>query len=261
MSAVTAPWRLWFASPILLAVIAGAWLLGLTAEFTGQAQWIHHHRLFTGDMTVLASLGLLLIVWQVHIAAMMLPSSLPMMRLFARAGAHQPHARMAHGAFIGGYLLVWTGFGMAALMTHNAVLAAGHHWHWIVHRPELLAGGVLIVAGAFQFSSLKHACLRHCRHPGTFLLAHYRRGRLAALKLGLRHGAFCVGCCWALMLLMVVVGIANLAWMAPLALLMLYEKTGAAGDRVVKPVGIGLVALGTLMLFGPEWAPIGHHHH
>ncbi|MFV8835658.1 DUF2182 domain-containing protein [Aquisalimonas sp.] len=261
MSAVTAPRRIWLASPGLLALIAGAWLLGLTAEFTGHAQWVHHHRPLTGDMSVLASLGLLLLAWQVHIAAMMLPSSLPMMRLFARTAARQPHPRTAHAAFIGGYLLIWTGFGLAALTTHNAAMADVHHWHWLIHRPELLTGGALVVAGAFQFSRLKHACLRHCRHPGAFLMAHYRRGRLAALTLGLRHGLFCFGCCWALMLVMVVVGIANLAWMAPLALLMLYEKTGRFGDRVVKPVGVGLIALGVLKLLAPEWIPAGHHHH
>ncbi|SEO66644.1 DUF2182 domain-containing protein [Aquisalimonas asiatica] len=261
MSTVTAPRNVWLASPVLLAVIASAWLLGLTAEFTGHAQWIHHHRLVTGDMSLAASLALLLLAWQVHIAAMMLPSSLPMIRLFARTAARQPHPGTAHGAFIGGYLLVWTAFGVGALTLHNAVLAAGHHWHWLAHRPEWLAGGALVLAGAFQFSGLKNACLRHCRHPGVFLMAHYRRGRLAALHLGLRHGLFCIGCCWALMLVMVVVGIANLAWMAPLALLMLYEKTGAYGDRVVKPVGIGLIVLGTLLLLAPEWTSVGHDHH
>jgi predicted metal-binding membrane protein len=240
--------------PVLLAVIAGAWALAVAAELTGRAQWVHHHELVEGTLPLGATLGLFLVAWQAHIAAMMLPSSLPLIRLFRRASRDQPRPGMARGAFLGGYLAVWTGFGVLALVG-DAVL------HELVHRrpsldqPRLIGGGVLVLAGLFQFSELKDRCLRQCRHPAVFLMAHYDRGVSAAWRLGARHGAFCLGCCWALMLVMFVVGIANLAWMAPLALLMIYEKTGPGGDRAVGPIGIGLTALGAFVALDPTWLP------
>ena len=118
-----------------------------------------------------------------------------------------------------------------------------------------MAGGTLLLAGAFQFSALKEACLEKCRAPRSFLLNHYRQGAAGGFALGLRHGAFCLGCCWALMLVMVVVGIANLAWMAPLAALMLYEKVGRHGGRLVRPVGVALILLGLLVMAGPVGLP------
>lgn len=100
-----------------------------------------------------------------------------------------------------------------------------------------------------------------CRHPAVFLMGHYRRGLLPALRLGAHHGLYCLGCCWALMVVMFVVGIANLTWMVPLALLMFYEKIGPGGDRAARPVGLALVALGILMVADPQWMPGGAHSH
>jgi predicted metal-binding membrane protein len=118
-----------------------------------------------------------------------------------------------------------------------------------------------VLAGAFQFSKLKDRCLDHCRHPALFLLRHYRRGVGAGFRLGAFHGLFCLGCCWALMLVMFAVGIANLAWMAPLALLMLYEKAGRHGRRVVRPVGVLLIGLGIAFFSGLASLAGGVPHH
>ncbi len=255
MSTAALPRRIWLPSPILLGVITAAWAIALMAELTGRVQWAHHHQLHVADLTLWASVGLFFIAWQIHIAAMMLPSSLPMIGLFRRASASQPRPSAARAAFLGGYLLVWTGFGFAALLGDSVLHYAMHHWHWLMHRPELVAGGVLMLAGGFQFTTLKDRCLEKCRHPAAFLMSHYQRGVPAALKLGAGHGLFCLGCCWALMLVMFMVGIANLAWMVPLALLMLYEKVGPGGDVAARPVGMGLLALGILVAIGPEWMP------
>lgn len=245
--------RIWLPSPLLLAVIATAWGLAIAAELTGRVDWVHHHQLRVDDLTLLASLALFFLAWQLHIAAMMLPSTLPLLGLFGRAAAAQPRPRAARGAFLGGYLLVWTAFGFAALLG-DALLQLGlHRWSWLMQRPELIAGTVLVLAGVFQFSALKDRCLDQCRHPAAFLMSHYQRGVAGALALGVRHGLFCLGCCWALMLVMFVVGIANLAWMVPLALLMLYEKVGPGGARVTGAVGLGLIGLGVLIALGPEW--------
>jgi predicted metal-binding membrane protein len=113
-----------------------------------------------------------------------------------------------------------------------------------------------MLAGAFQFTSLKEACLRSCRHPASFMHRHYRRGAGGAFRLGTRHGLFCVGCCWALMLVMFAVGVASLIWMALLTALMVHEKTRHAGARTVPLSGVTLLALGsTLFLWGASSSP------
>lgn len=249
-------------APVLLLVILGAWALAIAAELTGRAEWVHHHELVEGSLPVIATLGLFFLAWQAHIAAMMLPSSLPLMDLFGRAAATQPHPNAARAAFLGGYLLVWTVFGFAALGGDALLHVVVDRWAWLAERPQLIGGGVLLLAGAFQFTDLKDRCLKQCRHPALFLTAHYERGVGNAFALGRRHGLFCLGCCWALMLVMFSVGIANLAWMAPLALLMLFEKTAPGGDRTA-PIGIWLLALGALVLAEPTWLPqrLGAHPH
>lgn len=128
-------------------------------------------------------------------------------------------------------------------------------WPWLAAHPQLIGGSVLVIAGAFQFSSLKDKCLSECRHPAAFLLKKYGRGVGGAFQLGHDHALFCVGCCWALMLVMFAVGIANLIWMAPLALVMFVEKAQAGRDRVVVPVGIGFIVLGLLTLLSPGSVP------
>lgn len=243
----------WRGVPGLILLVAVAWALAIGAELTGRFQWVHHHHLVAEGPALWASLALFLVAWQVHIAAMMLPTTLPLVGLFHQASAGQRHPGLARVGFLGGYLVVWTAFGIVALVG-DALLdrVAGQG---AILRPDWLAGAVFLLAGAFQFSALKARCLDKCRHPRAFLLNHYRRGMLGGLALGARHGAFCVGCCWALMLVMLLVGIANLAWMAPLAALMLYEKVGRHGERVVRLAGVALILLGGAVMVGPAWLP------
>ena len=239
----------------VLGVIAGAWGLALAAQLIGAAEVLHHHELVEGGLPLWAALGLFAVAWQVHIAAMMLPSSLPLVSLFQRVSAGQPSPGRARLAFHAGYGAVWTAFGVAALLGDAVVHGAVHSWAWLESRPWLVGGSVLLAAGAFQFSSLKDACLRECRHPSGFLFRHYRHGPSAAFAIGVRHGLFCVGCCAGLMVVMVAAGIANLAWMAPFAAVMYVEKATSWGRRLVAPVGIALLLLGALVLVHPEWLP------
>jgi len=202
-----------------------------------------------------AALALFLVGWQVMIAAMMLPSSLPLIHLFKRAAAAQPHAERVKAAFLVGYVVVWTGFGLLAFGGDVSVHATVDRWPWLAARPWLIGGLTLLLAGGFQFSALKDQCLSECRHPAAYLTRYYQRGVGAAFRLGRGHGLFCLGCCWALMLVSFAAGIANLAWMALLTLVMVYEKTGRGGARAAKPIGGGFLALAGLVLLHPGWMP------
>jgi predicted metal-binding membrane protein len=241
--------------PAVLAAIAIAWALGVGAEISGRGSALHHDALIEGKLPYAVALMLFLVAWQAMVAAMMLPSSLPLVRLFAAAAAGQPRPRAAMAAFLGGYAVVWTSFGWLAFVGDTMVHATVDRTPWLQHHEWLIAGGTLALAGAFQFSALKARCLEVCRQPGAFLLRHYERGLRGGFALGRRHGLFCLGCCWALMLVGFAAGVANLWWMATLTALMVFEKTGREGQRAVRPIGLGLIALGILMLAGPVALP------
>jgi predicted metal-binding membrane protein len=231
----------------VLAAISLAWALALASELTGVAPLLNHDALIERGPGAAAGLVLFLLAWQVMIAAMMLPSSLPLLRLFSRASAGQPRPRVAMAGFLAGYALVWSGFGALAFGFDVGVHAAVDANAWVRAHDWVLGGAVLALAGAFQFTSLKDACLDRCRHPGQFLLRFYERGTAGGLRLGARHGAFCVGCCWALMLVMFAAGVASLVWMAVLTAIMVHEKARPAGRRAVPVTGVALLAMASVV--------------
>jgi predicted metal-binding membrane protein len=249
-------WSRWvLPHPLLVWAIAAAWAVAVAAEVSGRGQALHHDALAEGGLPPWAAVGLFLLAWQLMVVAMMLPASLPLIRLFGRVAANQPRPLRATGAFLGGYVAVWTWFGAAAFAGDLGIHGLVGRWEWLAARPSLFGGAVLLLAGGFQFSKLKDRCLRVCRHPGGYLLQHYRRGTSAAFRLGAGHGVFCVGCCWALMLVAFAAGVANLWWMAALTAVTVFEKTGRGGRRGVRPIGFGFVALGVLMLTDPSPLP------
>jgi predicted metal-binding membrane protein len=249
-------WRSVHGIPVVVvAAIAIAWALAITAEVSGVARSLHHDALIHSNLPYGVSLLVFLLAWQSMIAAMMLPSSLPLVRLFAVAAAGQPRSRSAMASFLGGYALVWTGFAWVAFSGDVGIHAGVDAWPWLSDHAWVIAGGTLALAGAFQFSGLKDACLRQCRHPAAYLLGHYERGIGGAYRLGRDHGLYCVGCCWALMLLMFAAGVASLWWMAALTGLMVYEKTAPGGRRAVPIAGVAMLALAALVLAHPGWAP------
>ena len=241
--------------PAVVAAIAVAWVLALAAQATGRGRLLGHDELIHSGLSLWAALGLHLLAWQVTVAAMMLPSSLPLVRLFATVSRIQERPGVAMSAFLTGYAVVWSVFGALAFLgdalTHDTVDATP----WLAAHPAVIGGGVLVLAGAFQFSSLKDRCLKECRHPAGFQLPRYQRGTRAAFRLGRQHGLFCLGCCWAIMLVGFAAGVANLWWMAALTALTVFEKTGREGQRGVRPIGLGLIALGMLMLAEPAVLP------
>jgi predicted metal-binding membrane protein len=180
--------------PVLVAIAAG-WALAVAAELTGAAHRLHHDSLIEHGPPLWVAVPLFLLAWQAMLAAMMLPSSLPLVRLYWAASGRQARARRARTAFLGGYAAVWTGFGAVAFAGDDALHHTVDAWPWLAAHPWLIGGGVLALAGAFQFSDLKERCLSKCRHPGPYLLAGYRRGAAGGFRLGLGHGLFCLGCC------------------------------------------------------------------
>jgi predicted metal-binding membrane protein len=233
---------------VVAAAIALAWLAALSAQATGTAALLHHDALVDDGPPVWVALVVFLVAWQVMIAAMMLPSSLPLVRLFAAASAGQPRPRAAMTGFLGGYALVWSTFGALAFMFDLGVHAAIHASPWLHEHEWILGGSVLALASAFQFTKLKEVCLDKCRHPGAFIVRFYERGVRGGFRLGACHGVFCVGCCWALMLVMFAAGVANLLWMALLTALMVHEKTRPSGRRAVPVTGVALLAAASTVL-------------
>jgi predicted metal-binding membrane protein len=254
----------------LILLTALAWLYILAGAGTGMPAWhmfslsLFPHRL--GEMAMSGMVMhpgawspgywvIMLLMWWIMMVAMMTPSASPMILLYARATRHaRAGGQMQRGfastaAFGGGYLLVWLGFSIAAtilmwLLERAGVLSATR----MVSTGAWLSGGLLIAAGIYQFSPLKNACLRVCRAPAEFLSRHWRPGASGAVRMGLEHGAFCVGCCWVLMALLLVGGVMNLVWVAILAILVLAEKLAPAGFWVSRFSGAVLIAWGVVTL-------------
>ncbi|RMD47289.1 MAG: DUF2182 domain-containing protein [Alphaproteobacteria bacterium] len=197
-----------------------------------------------------ADLAILVAMWALMSAAMMAPTAVPAIATWedlARAGAG---TRGGFWALIAGYLAVWLGFsllaalaqkGLAALALIDGAGRAASPW---------LTAGLLAFAGAYQFSALKAACLSACRHPLTFFMEHWRPGPGAALVMGLRLGAVCLGCCWALMLLAFAGGVTSLAWMGAATVLMTLEKLPELGRPITAPLGWALLAAAALVAAG-----------
>jgi len=183
--------------------------------------------------------------WTVMTVAMMLPASLPVLVTFQSFAAARPDRGLLVGLAVAGYLVTWTGFGAAVYALYLLAFA------WFGHGVHRLGGPViLLLAGAFQFSPLKYRCLDKCRSPLTVVISHWRGAgqRWHAFLLGMGHGLYCVGCCWALMLLMFVVHAGSLLWMLALAIYMAVEKNVSWGRRMSAPAGALLVATGLALL-------------
>jgi predicted metal-binding membrane protein len=189
-------------------------------------------------------------MWSVMMAAMMLPSALPVILIFAgiaRKGGAGSRARL--WLFTAGYLAVWFGFSAGATVLQWGLLASG-----LLEPMQLKSiapystAGLLLLAGIVQFSRLKQTCLATCRSPLGFLMQEWREGFDGAWIMGLRHGVFCLGCCWALMLLLFAFGAMNLVWVGLLALIVAIEKMAPHGALIARSLGLAMIAAGALHL-------------
>jgi len=235
-------------------MILAAWTLALLAVLNNQSYLINHHYLLEeSHLPLFTALVVFLACWQVMTAAMMLPSSMPLMYMMVHASRKQRHPLAVQMAFLAGYAVVWTAFAVAAFLGDTQIHLLVHNWLWLYLHSWVIGAATLALAGGFQFSPLKERCLKQCRSPFGFFVRYYRKGSGAAWRLGLRHGMFCLGCCWALMLVMFGLGVGSLASMAVLTGVMVVEKTFPGGRRLSPVIGIALLLLAVLWLAHPAW--------
>lgn len=194
------------------------------------------------------------VMWAVMMVAMMLPSAAPMTLLYAKvvqradAKADTKEAPLCVIAFAGGYLTLWILFSVLAVVLQFALERAGLMTMMMNSRSAVLSGALLIAAGIYQLTPLKTACLKHCRGPAAYLAQHWRPGPAGAWRMGLGHGAFCVGCCAVLMLLLFVGGVMNLVWIAALSVFVAIEKLAPFGEGLAKAAAAVLIATGAALI-------------
>ena len=195
--------------------------------------------------------ALMFFMWWIMMIAMMLPGAAPMILLFAtvnRRGAERGHPFVPTGVFAAGYLAMWGAFSLVATGLQWGLETTGLLSSMMASTSMMLGGALLVAAGAWQLTPLKAACLRHCRSPLHLITHRWRKGRGGALRMGLEHGAYCLGCCWFLMGLLFYGGVMNLYWIAGLAAFVALEKTIPAGHWVGRVTGVVLLAWGAAMV-------------
>jgi len=237
----------------LIAISTFAWVyiwhgagMGMSAwDMTAATLFPHQMAHVPGDMD--SPWWIVLLMWWVMMIAMMTPSAAPLILL--HGAVLRKHASAAAKAswlsllLLFGYLAVWLVFSATAAMLQVALQPTGLLSDMMLwSRNAWFSATILSAAGLYQFSPLKRACLSQCRNPAMFLTQHWRAGPAGAFSLGVRHGVFCLGCCWLLMTLLFVGGVMNVIWIAALAILVLVEKLSAGGERIAKAVGVLLLA-------------------
>ncbi len=235
----------------LAGVVACAWAYLTTASLDmygrmdGAAAWMMEASWDAGYLL------LIFLMWAAMMVAMMLPSALPTILIFHSAVQNDPKVsspRRRMFAFVAGYIFAWFGFSVGATLLQWGLAEAALLSPMMVSASPWLGGAILIVAGVYQWTPLKHACLQQCRSPLAFLMEHWQPGMPRALRLGLRHGLRCVGCCWALMLLLFVGGVMSLLWIGAITAFVLMEKLAPYGAQGGRLAGLALVIAGAWVL-------------
>ena len=189
-------------------------------------------------------------MWAVMMFAMMTPSAAPMILIFAGVNRRRREQRVPYAptsVFLLGYLVIWAAFGVLATLAQWGLHAVSLLSPTMASTSPVFGGVLLLVAGIYQWTPLKHACLSKCRSPLGFVLNEWREGRWGAFLMGLKHGGYCTGCCWSLMALLFVVGVMNLLWVAAIAGFVLLEKVAPAGRRIGQAAGVLLAGWGALL--------------
>jgi predicted metal-binding membrane protein len=210
------------------------------------------------DLTMGMAAPLFLAMWVSMMVAMMFPASAPMILAFARTQAgkranRRPYVPTAY--FVAPYVAVWTAFGIVGYVAARVFAEVAGDSMWAMDNLPRIAGALLVAAGAYQLTPLKRVCLRRCRTPLSFMLSYWRDGRGGALSMGLRHGIYCLGCCWVLFLVLLPLGVMNVAAMVAVAALVFAEKVMPRGDLVATIAAAVLIAYGVLAMAVPKVLP------
>jgi predicted metal-binding membrane protein len=232
----------------VIAIVGVAWATLLLLDLTGIASTLHHHALIEGGPPLWIAIPLFLVAWQLMVAAMMVPASLPAIRAAAAIAARIGSLRVEL-AFVVGFLAIWAVFGLVAFLGDMVVHRVVDATPWLAARPWLIEAGVLALAGGYQFVPRKRRDLETCRHPSAHASGAGPTLRGAA-GFGLAHGIACVGASGALMLLMFGQGFSGLGWMLALAVVMALETTLRSPQRLTTVVGIGLILASVATLAG-----------
>lgn len=238
-------------------------IIGLTLGAWGYLVHLHRGMAETTPMGAMASMVPALapwapadflftvVMWAVMMVGMMLPAAAPVILLFAtvnRRRREQGGVGVPTAVFGLGYLAVWTGFSVGAALAQWGLQRAAVLSPAMATTSPILGGMLLVLAGVYQLTPLKTICLARCRSPLGWLMTEWREGRAGAFRMGLRHGAYCLGCCWLLMALLFVTGVMNLVWVAVIAVFVLLEKVAPRGVLIGRVASAGLIVLGLLMV-------------
>ncbi len=239
---------------LLLILAAASWAL-----LTWQSVAMNSQAMGMG-LTMGLSAGLFIAIWVVMMIAMMFPTAAPMILMFTKvyAGKRQKsQAFVPTWVFVSAYLLIWTLFGVVAYPLALWAERLTGQSMWLMSNAPRIGGALLVVAGLYQLSPLKHICLSKCRTPLEFILSSWRDGYGGAFRMGFVHGAYCLGCCWLLFVLLFPLGIMNIAVMALLTVLIYAEKSFPLGRQISQIAGVALIAYGVIVMFIPAALPTG----
>lgn len=247
----------WIAAACVLGLTASAWLAlaWMTADTSDIFAVICRPTI--GALTA-SNLALTALMWAAMVLAMMLPSAAPMILTYAEiadTAARKGECIVSPLALAAGYTVIWLGFAAPATLAQIALSRAALLDSGIVTSSSLFAGAIFIGAGLYQFSTLKHACLRQCQNPFPFFFTNWATTPGGVFRLGVKQGLFCLGCCWAMMLVMFAVGVMNIVWMAGLGTVMTAEKMGA-GKWFTHAIGVALILAGGAFIlsgFAAHW--------
>jgi predicted metal-binding membrane protein len=230
-------------SSTIAAVVVAAWLALAIWGASPYVGYLGHSEPLHSDVPVVIGAVLFLVGWALMILAMMLPTATLLLGDFALVVRHREDAARLRLLVVAGFLNTWIVVGLAFQVFDIGVHVTVDAVSWLNEHPRVVAASVLAIAGMFQFTTLKRRCLKACRTPRSFIYRHWRGRQPAfdALTVGMAYGVSCVGCCWALMLVLFALGTANLAWMLAAGAVMAVEKNASWGHRISAPLGVALL--------------------
>ena len=232
----------------LLALAAAGWIV-----FLNQArQPMGMHAAMGPDLTMGRSWPLFLAMWVAMMVAMMFPAAVPMVLMYGRMKRNDPSSI---ALFTGSYIALWFAFGVVAYLLSAMVESAASGSEWVATNWGRVGGVLLVLAGVYQLTPLKDICLRHCRTPLSFVMTRWRDGRAGAVRMGLAHGLYCMGCCWLLFLILIPLGVMNVAAMVAVALVVFAEKAVPHGRGIGLLAAVAMIGYGVAVAGHPSLLP------